>query len=99
SSCRKSESKREIRIVNNPLLAALLFHHRFWKRRFVYNEMGLFGRLKTELFYPRDWRATTVEQFIEAVDSYIRWYNAKRIKISLGSLSPLEYRESLRIAA
>ncbi|WP_208866388.1 hypothetical protein, partial [Paraburkholderia lacunae] len=39
SSCRKSESKREIRIVNNPLLAALLFHHRFWKRRFVYNEM------------------------------------------------------------
>ena len=60
---------------------------------------GFFGRLKTELFYPRDWRATTVEQFIEVVDSYIRWYNAKRIKISLGSLSPLEYRESLGIAA
>lgn len=60
---------------------------------------GFFGRLKTGLFYPRDWRATTVEQFIEVVDSYIRWYNAKRIKISLGSLSPLEYRESLGIAA
>jgi len=28
-------------------------------------------------------------------DSYIRWYNAKRIKLSLGSLSPLEYRVSL----
>lgn len=27
------------------------------------------------------------EQFIDAVDSYIRWYNAKRINISLGSLS------------
>lgn len=29
------------------------------------------------------------------IDTYIRWYNEKRIKISLGSLSPLEYRESL----
>ncbi|MEO6351879.1 MAG: IS3 family transposase [Burkholderiaceae bacterium] len=56
---------------------------------------GFFGRLKTELFYPRDWHATTIEQFIQVVDSYIRWYNEKRIKISLGSLSPLEYRESL----
>jgi hypothetical protein len=45
------------------------------------------GRLKTELFYPGDWQATTIDQFIEAVDSYIRWYNEKRIKISLGSLS------------
>lgn len=56
-------------------------------------------RLRTELFYPRDWRATTVDQFIEVVDSYIRWYNAKRIKVSLGSLSPIEYRQSLGIAA
>jgi transposase InsO family protein len=60
---------------------------------------GFFGRLKTELFYPRDWRTTTIDQFIEIVDSYIRWYNAKRIKVSLGSLSPIEYRESLGIAA
>jgi transposase InsO family protein len=51
------------------------------------------------LFYPRDWRATTIDQFIEIVDSYIRWYNAKRIKVSLGSLSPIEYRQSLGIAA
>jgi len=56
---------------------------------------GFFGRLKTELFYPRDWQATTIEQFTEVVDSYIRWYNESRIKISLGSLSPVEYRESL----
>jgi hypothetical protein len=32
---------------------------------------------------------------LAVVDSYIRWYNEKRIKISLGSLSPVEYRESL----
>jgi transposase InsO family protein/transposase-like protein len=60
---------------------------------------GFFGRLKTELFYPREWRSTTIEQFIQALDAYIRWYNEKRIKICLGSLSPLEYRESLGIAA
>lgn len=60
---------------------------------------GFFGRLKTEWFHPRDWRTTTVEQFIEVLDSYIRWYNAKRIKVSLGVLSPLEYRESLGMAA
>ena len=59
---------------------------------------GFFGRLKTELFYLRDWKATTVEQFIQEVNSYIRWYNEKRIKISLGSLSPVEYRESLGLA-
>jgi putative transposase len=60
---------------------------------------GFFGRLKNELFYPRDWKSATIEQFIAAVDSYIRWYNEKRIKISLGSLRPNEYRVSLVLAA
>ena len=36
---------------------------------------------------------------MQVLDSYIRWYNEKRIKLSLGSLSPIEYRESLEIAA
>jgi hypothetical protein len=48
---------------------------------------GFFGRLKTELFYPRNWHSTTIEQFIQALDSYIRWYNEKRIKIYLTGLS------------
>jgi len=56
---------------------------------------GFFGRLKNEMFYPRDWKSTTIEVFIRAVHEYILWYNEKRIKISLGSLSPIEYRESL----
>jgi putative transposase len=56
---------------------------------------GFFGRLKTEMFYPGDWRCTSIEQFILALDSYIRWYNEKRIKMSLGYLSPIEYREGL----
>ena len=60
---------------------------------------SFFGRLKNELFYSRDWKSTTIEQFIKAVDSYIRWYNQKRIEIFLGSLSPIEYRVSLGLAA
>jgi putative transposase len=44
---------------------------------------------------PLLWQAVTIKQFIEVVDSYVRWYNEKRIKISLGSLSPVEYRENL----
>jgi transposase InsO family protein/transposase-like protein len=59
---------------------------------------GFFGRLKTELFYPRKWEGITIEEFMKIVDSYIHWYNEKRIKISLGSLSPIEYRESLGFA-
>ncbi|MBK5211492.1 MAG: IS3 family transposase, partial [Coriobacteriia bacterium] len=27
------------------------------------------------------------------------WYNTKRIKMSLGGLSPMEYRQSLSMAA
>jgi putative transposase len=59
---------------------------------------GFFCRLKNELFYPRSWRDTAIEQFIDAVNRYIEWYNEKRIKISLGSLSRIEYRRSLGIA-
>jgi len=60
---------------------------------------GFFGRLKNELFYPRNWQSTTIDQFVDALDAYIRWYNEKRIKISLGALSPVEYRKSLGLIA
>lgn len=56
---------------------------------------GFFGRLKKEMFYNRLWGGITIEQFIEQLDSYIHWYNEKRIKISLGGLSPVEYRQNL----
>jgi len=36
---------------------------------------------------------------MKIVDTYVYWYNEKRIKISLNSLSPLEYRESLGLVA
>jgi len=60
---------------------------------------GFFGRLTNELFYSQNWQSTTIEQFIQTLNSYIRWYNEKRIKISLGSVSPVEYRRSLGIIA
>ncbi len=34
----------------------------------------------------------------QILDAYVRWYNEKRIKGSLGYLSPIEYRESLGLA-
>ena len=60
---------------------------------------GFFGRLKAELFYSRDTQGITIEQFIQTVDAYIRGYNEKRIKVSLGALSPIQYRNSLRLTA
>nr|CAE92897.1 transposase [Pseudomonas putida] len=51
------------------------------------------------MFYPRDGKAASIEQFTQALDAYIRWYNEKRIKISLGALSPVEYRKSLGLMA
>ncbi|CAJ0780466.1 hypothetical protein R8510_04748 [Ralstonia chuxiongensis] len=59
----------------------------------------LLRSFKTELFYPRNRQSTTIEQFIQALDSYIRWYNEKRIKLSLGALSPAEYPRSLGMFA
>ena len=60
---------------------------------------GFFGRLKNEMYYNRNWSDTTIEGFIDALDRYILWYNDKRIKISLGALSPIEYRKSLGLAS
>jgi putative transposase len=60
---------------------------------------GFFGRLKNEMYYSRTWNGTSMQEFIEIVDEYIRWYNQKRIKLSLGGLSPAEYRQSLWVAA
>ena len=60
---------------------------------------GFFGRLKNEMFYSRDWMSANIDELVAALDSYIRWYNERRIKISLGSLSPIEHRRSLGIAA
>ena len=60
---------------------------------------GLFGRIKNEMFYYRSWKGVGIEEFIGVLDSYLHWYNNKRIKKSLGYKSPVDYRKSLGLAA
>jgi transposase InsO family protein len=60
---------------------------------------GLFGRIKNEMFYYRSWKGVGIEEFIERLNNYLHWYNEKRIKKSLGYLSPVKYRQSLGLAA
>jgi putative transposase len=60
---------------------------------------GFFGRLKNEMFYGRSWQDVSVDGFMGTLDGYIRWYNEARIKMSLGGLSPLEYRQGLSMVA
>ena len=60
---------------------------------------GFFGRLKNEMFYGRSWVGVPMDDFINEINSYIEWYNTKRIKQSLGYMSPVEYRHSLGLTA
>ncbi len=54
---------------------------------------GFFGRLKNEFFYHQSWKGISLNECMKMLNEYIVWYNEKRIKISLGGLSPLEYRQ------
>ena len=60
---------------------------------------GFFGRLKNEMFYGRKWNGVTIDEFIDSLDNYIKWYANKRIKVSLGGLSPIQYRKKLGLIA
>jgi len=51
------------------------------------------------MYYNRTWINTTADDFMQQIDFYIQWYNQHRIKLSLGGISPVEYRRSLGIAA
>ncbi len=56
---------------------------------------GFFGRLKNEMFYGVSWMGVSIDSFIHELDQYIRWYANDRIKLSLGGMSPMDYRRSL----
>lgn len=60
---------------------------------------GFHGRIKNEFFYNVDWRDVSIDEFINLLDEYLHWYSDKRIKISLGGLSPTEYRKKLGLTA
>ncbi len=57
------------------------------------------------LRHPRDWAFCSAEvEFIargfhmEILDYYLHWFANNRIKISLGGLSPVKYREAINAA-
>ena len=52
---------------------------------------SFFGALKCELFYINEFES--VETLKGAIHEYIGYYNVDRIKLGLGGLSPVEYRE------
>ncbi len=60
---------------------------------------AFFGRLKNEMFYNHSWINVSIDEFIESLDSYMHWYSTGRIKMSLGAMSPMEYRRSLGLIA
>ena len=51
---------------------------------------NFFGIMKSELLYAEQFEST--ETFIKALDSYIEYYNNKRIKARLNGKSPVQYR-------
>ena len=74
-----------------------------WYREYVREQDLQVGYSRTSGKYSAEQKQLAVQHFLDhdqCVAStlralgYIRWYNEKRIKISLASLSPVEYRAS-----
>ncbi len=57
------------------------------------------GRLKVEMYYGAGCKKRTIAELEQAVDVYLHWYDEERAKMSLGGLSPLQYRRQLGLAA
>lgn len=60
---------------------------------------AFFGTMKTDMFHGRDWAGVTLDELGRRIDAYMERHNTTRIKRSLGSMSPLQYRRSLGLAA
>lgn len=58
---------------------------------------GFFGLVKKEMFYGRSWTNVSREEFMEILDRYLYWFANDRIKISLGGLSPVKFREAIGV--
>lgn len=52
---------------------------------------NFFGIMKSELLYPNKFH--NVQEFMDALDEYIYYYNNVRIKSRLNGMSPVKYRE------
>ena len=52
---------------------------------------NFFGIMKNEMYY--GYVYNSVEELIEAMEEYIRYYNEERINLKRKGLSPLQYRQ------
>ena len=59
---------------------------------------GFFGLLKCEFFHGRDWRGWSLEDFMDALGGWLRWFREGRISQALGWLTPDEHRLALGYA-
>ena len=50
-----------------------------------------FGILKSEMFYGRQKSDKTIDYLSQAIESYIHYYNHRRIIVKLKGLSPVQY--------
>lgn len=57
---------------------------------------NFFGLMKQEMYYGQVYNS--FDELKNAIDKYIRYYNEKRGKASLGYCSPVEYREKMLAA-
>ena len=57
---------------------------------------NFFGIMKQEMYYGKVYNS--FDELKEAIDKYIRYYNEKRSKASLGYRSPIEYRNEMLAA-
>lgn len=82
-----------------------LIYHQFLKRKKMKPSMSrrgnspdngmmesFFGILKSEMFYGRQKSYKTIDHLAQAIESYIHYYNHRRIKVKLKGLSPVQYR-------
>ena len=58
---------------------------------------GFFGILKSEMFYGK--RFESLEELIDKITEYIKFYNEARFQKRLGCMAPLEYRNHTSISA
>ena len=57
---------------------------------------NFFGIMKQEMYYGQVY--SSFDELKDAIGKYIRYYNQKRSKASLGYRSPVEYREEMLVA-
>ena len=57
---------------------------------------NFFGIMKQEMYYGQVYNS--FDELKDAIDKYIRYYNEKRGKASLGYMSPIEYRKKMLAA-